>query len=143
MRVPDCPEELCEKLLPLILERVEILSDLDTMNREGELSYFWQAPTIDPEKVVWKNDTVESTKIHLIKTQQILEGIGEGSNEFSAENIKAILMPYAEEMGKGNVLWPLRVSLSGRDKSPDPFTILGIIGKHESIARIQKAISLL
>jgi hypothetical protein len=40
-------------------------------------------------------------------------------------------------------LWPLRVSLSGKDKSPDPFTLIYILGKDESIRRIEKAIGML
>ncbi len=140
-RVPECPDHMLDTIAPIILERIEILSDINTMHANGELEYFWKAPEIDPAKVVWKNDTAENTKLHLIKTEKILEAIHE--KEFTVENLKAVLMPYAEEAGKGNVLWPLRVSLSGKDKSPDPFTILGIIGKHESLSRIQKAISLL
>ncbi len=41
---------------------------------------------------------------------------------------------------KGEVLHPVRMALSGRDKSPDPFTIASIIGKNETISRLQKAL---
>ena len=41
--------------------------------------------------------------------------------------------------GRGQVLWPLRYSLSGRDKSPDPFQIAGILGKNETLRRIEAA----
>jgi len=37
------------------------------------------------------------------------------------------------------VLWPLRYSLSGREKSPDPFMIASIIGKSKTLARIENA----
>ena len=63
--------------------------------------------------------------------------------EFTEVSIKTILMPKAEELGKGSVLWPLRVALSGKDKSPDPFTLLAILGKEESLKRIEKASNLL
>lgn len=42
----------------------------------------------------------------------------------------------------GVVLWPLRVALSGREKSADPFFIMSVIGKKESIKRIRKAIKI-
>ena len=48
-------------------------------------------------------------------------------------------MVYAEEYGKGNVLWPLRMALSGQDKSIDPFTICYVLGKDESSVRIKRA----
>jgi hypothetical protein len=45
-------------------------------------------------------------------------------------------MEYAEAQGKGNVLWPLRMSLSGQEKSVDPFTICYVLGKEETTERI-------
>jgi glutamyl-tRNA synthetase len=140
-RVPNCPDTMIDIIAPVILERVEILSDIDAMNANGELEYYWSTPTIDPDKLAWKNDTPENAKINLTKAAAILEAVNE--KEYTVENLKAALMPFAEEVGKGNVLWPLRVSLSGKDKSPDPFQIAVIIGKHETLSRVQKAINLL
>ena len=61
--------------------------------------------------------------------------------DFNLDVIKENLMVFAEKAGKGNVLWPLRVSLSGKEKSPDPFTLLFLLGKAESIKRIKFAVS--
>ncbi|NQV92976.1 glutamate--tRNA ligase, partial [Candidatus Kaiserbacteria bacterium] len=49
------------------------------------------------------------------------------------------LWGYAEEVGKGSVLWPMRVALSGKEKSPDPFTLAEIFGKEETINRLKNA----
>ena len=49
-------------------------------------------------------------------------------------------MPVADEKGRGDILWPLRVALSGLDKSPGPIEILEVLGKKESINRIKIAI---
>jgi glutamyl/glutaminyl-tRNA synthetase len=59
------------------------------------------------------------------------------------DTIKNLFWNYAEEQGRGDVLWPLRVSLSGRDKSPDPFTLLHILGKNEGLKRVHYAYELL
>ena len=48
-------------------------------------------------------------------------------------------MPFADERGRGDVLWPLRVSLSGKDKSPGPFDIMDALGRRETIGRINIA----
>ena len=50
---------------------------------------------------------------------------------------------YATKQGRGEVLWPLRFALSGEKESPDPFTIAETLGKENTLARIDKAISLL
>jgi hypothetical protein len=58
-------------------------------------------------------------------------------------------MPLAdaeEEKGKGGrgaVLWPLRYALSGKERSPDPFTLISILGPQESAQRIQDAVAIL
>jgi hypothetical protein len=49
-------------------------------------------------------------------------------------------MPYAEAHGKGNVLWPLRMSLSGQEKSVDPFTICYVLGKEEVLMRLENVV---
>ena len=69
-----------------------------------------------------------------------MEIISEFSEEdFTAEKIKTALWPLAEKHGKGNVLWPTRFALSGQDKSPDPFIISAILGKKETLKRLNTA----
>lgn len=92
--------------------------------------YLHHAPDIDVTKINWKTVPIEETKKHL---EEVLEILGD----------KDKIMKYAEEMGKGNVLWPLRFALSGKDKSPDPFTLIKVLGIEESRSRIASAIKLL
>jgi glutamyl-tRNA synthetase len=44
---------------------------------------------------------------------------------------------------RGKLLWPLRVALSGKEKSPPLFEIAEILGKEEALKRIRRAIQLL
>lgn len=117
-----------EGLVKVVAERIEVFSDIDTLIGEGELSYFFQTPDLESEKIIWKKSTREETLKHLEKVKELI-----GS--------EAEIMAYAEEVGKGNVLWPLRYALSGKEKSPDPFSLLSILGKDEALTRIEKAIS--
>ena len=55
------------------------------------------------------------------------------------EEIKSKIWEYAEEVGKGEVLWPLRVALTGRRQSPDPFTVIHVIGSGEAYKRLRNA----
>ena len=73
--------------------------------------------------------------LRLIETRELLD-----QADFStAESIKNTLWQYAEEVGKGEVLWPLRIALSGKKQSPDPFTLAFILGREKTLERIQKA----
>lgn len=57
--------------------------------------------------------------------------------------LEIAIKAYIENNGlqNGNVLWPLRVTLSGAEKSASPYELLWALGKEESIARIAAAIT--
>lgn len=44
-------------------------------------------------------------------------------------------------VGNGNVLWPLRVALSGLERSASPFEFLWVLGQEEAMARIDLALT--
>ncbi len=144
--LPSFTKEAFQKIVPIIKDRILTLGDVAEMARAGELRYFFQSsdtyPAID---LLWKSlkDTengIEKTKIHL---QKILSLIHDQSNNLSSDEVRNLLWPYAEESGRGEVLWPLRYALSGREKSPDPFMLMEILGITESKKRIQTAIDAL
>ena len=57
--------------------------------------------------------------------------------------LEAAIKEYIGTNGSqnGNVLWPLRVALSGAEKSASPYELLWALGKEESVARIDAAIT--
>jgi hypothetical protein len=59
---------------------------------------------------------------------------------FSRNAVHEAVIAYAEKEGKGNVLWPMRMALSGKDRSPDPFVLAEALGRIETIARIEAAV---
>lgn len=129
---------ILERLLPTIIDRISLYSELIAI--EGsEFRFFIERPVIDTKKIVWKNADIADAKKHLIAVLELLT-----SSDFSSpEAIKSVIMPYAEEHGKGNVLWPLRSTLSGQEKSVDPFTICYVLGQEESCVRIRLTIDTL
>lgn len=127
-------EELLTKLIPVITERISAFGEISEMVAAGELTYFIERPHVDLTRVVWKTDTPENAKKHLTEAITLLKKIGEDS--WNAASIKEIVWPYAELVGRGNVLWPIRFSLSGREKSPDPFELAEILGKKETLDRL-------
>jgi glutamyl-tRNA synthetase len=130
-------EEIPNELMTVIFERIEIWSDIDVMVREGELDYFFSEPELVREKISWKTDTTETTATHLEETAQIIKQT-EGLDQCEVK-----IMANAEASGKGSVLWPLRYALSGKEKSPDPITLLRALGKDEALKRIDKAVKIL
>lgn len=126
-------------LIPVIIERISKWSDVKTMAEAGEFDIFFGAPEYDKAGLVYKNTPTEKITQNLNAVIKALENISE--ENFTLENIKNALMLIADAEGsRGEVLHPVRYALSGRDKSPDPFTIASIIGKNETLSRLQKAI---
>jgi glutamyl-tRNA synthetase len=137
------PEELkIGKLIPVITERISKFGDIKTMLNNGELDFFYKEPKYEKEKLIFKN--TDSTKIlnNLIEALGVIEKTED--QDFNKENIKIFLMELADNAdSRGEVLHPVRFALSGLDKSPDPFILADILGKNETIKRLNNAINLL
>ncbi len=132
--------QFISKILPILFDRISTWGDVDVAVREGEFDYFFNQPLFDMAMLSWKGESpTEEIKKHLSYVEKMLS---EASvDKFTdVESIKSLIFDYATEVGRGQVLWPLRVALSGREKSPDPFTLMYILGKDESVIRIQNAL---
>ncbi len=134
-------------IVPLLKERAQTFEEAREM-LTGELSFFFSSPEIDRGQLLQKepDERPDMTKQAL---EAVLEPIEALSADASADTVKEALMPLAnaEEAkgkgGRGAMLWPLRYALSGQERSPDPFTIISILGSAETISRIRNAIGIL
>lgn len=133
-------QNLLDKICPTIFDRISKWSDIDTLISDGELTYYFTAPSLDPEKIMWKKQTQEDAKKNLEKVLEILKL---EKDQTLKDPQRSDLWGLAEKEGKGEVLWPTRYTLSGKEKSPDPFTLINILGIQESKERIENAIKLL
>jgi len=101
--------------------------------------YFFVAPTAYDEKAAknWKEETPDLIK-QLIS---VLANI----TDFTSVNIETIVKDWMtqNEIGMGKVMQPFRLSLVGALKGPHLFDIVELIGKEETIKRLEKAIAVL
>lgn len=139
--LPNYSHTILIKIAPIIIERISNFGEVTTMCAEGELSYFFTQPIYEKEKLLWKGEgNVTEAQARLLHIQELLKSMPSEA-VFSSENVKNALWSYAEAEGRGNVLWPLRYALSGREKSPDPFQLAEILGKNETLNRITYALT--
>jgi glutamyl/glutaminyl-tRNA synthetase len=128
-----------EKLVSVILERISKWGDIKDMVARGELDFFFKAPEYEKKKLIFKNTPTEKISENLKQVISELKNLDE--KDFNKENVKNILMALADKSdSRGEILHPVRFALSGLDKSPDPFIIASIIGKNETLSRLQKAV---
>lgn len=139
-RLPSWNENLLKKLLPLFRERVSVWSDVETL--ASEFDFFLRKPDISASALVGKGSSAEDAARHLTKISTFLMLLSDA--DFSdPERIKNAVWDYASEHGRGNVLWPFRVALSGKERSPDPFFLAHVLGKQETLSRIDSAARIL
>jgi nondiscriminating glutamyl-tRNA synthetase len=118
---------------------LEIYSDLENMIENGEFDYLYESPNYQPESLAWKDERdFKAIRQYICDIIDKLDALEE--SKFSAESVKNAVWDYATEKGRGSVLWPMRYSLTGKDKSPDPFSVSEILGKNESISRLKEAV---
>lgn len=117
-------------LIPVLIERISNFGEARTLIESGEFDFFFSSP--EPEKELLKGGEF------LEETIKLLEELSEQNFE-DKEKIKNQLWDFATEKGRGAVLWPMRVALTGKEKSPDPFTVASLLGKEETLRRLKHA----
>ena len=126
-------QDFVEKICSMVKERINFIQDL-----WDQAWFFFQAPKEYDQKMVkkkWKEHTP-----HLLSE---LKNRLQELDEFKAENIKEIAKHITEEkeLGMGQVMFPFRLTLVGTGMGPDVAEIAVMIGKEETIRRIDKAIA--
>lgn len=128
----EADEVLCLQITSMVKERANFVHEL------WEQSWFlFEAPEeFDPKTVKkkWKADTPAILK----ELKSVLQGI----EDYRAEVIKESTHAFIEEkaVGFGKVMVPLRISLVGKAAGPDLMEMLEILGKQETLKRIEFAL---
>lgn len=123
-----------------IAQILEAVRDrMATLNDFWELTdFFVKLPDYEPKLLIWQEDDADKTARILQEIKGLVESIK------TPDLQREILMNATEEFmkteGRGSVLWPFRVALSGKSVSPDPFLLAKIMGKSEVITRLNVAI---
>ena len=127
----EVSDEKLTTIVGLIKERANFVSDFWEMS-----DFFFLAPTEFDAKASknWKEETP--------KLMQDLIVVLESIEDFTSSNIETIVKNWMteNEIGMGKIMQPFRLSMVGALKGPHLFDIVELIGKNETISRIQKAI---
>lgn len=108
---------------------------------KDELVYFLEVPEVSKEMLLHEKFGVDKEVALgvLNSVKQLIEtdGLGKTSDEIKEQ---LIVLIGNLELKNGAFLWPLRITLSGREKSASPFEILWVLGNEKSLQRIEKMI---
>lgn len=117
-------------VIGLIKERATFINDF-----WGLSHYFFLSPSNYDEKA-YKKAVKPETKELLHKAITIISQ----TNEFTVENLQSRLKGWITEnnIGFGKIMMPLRLALVGALQGPDVFEIIFMIGKDETVIRLDK-----
>ena len=123
-----------ERVVSLIKERAHFVNEFWDL-----ADYFFEAPTTYDVKAAknWNEETPGLMQKVISELNKI--------EDFTSVNIETLLKEWmtTNEIGMGKVMQPLRLSVVGALKGPHLFDIIEIIGKAETVKRIEKAIEIL
>ena len=128
-------DEFLTKVISLVKGRVNFVKELWDQTR-----FFFVAPTEYAAKDVKKRWSEDTPRI-MAELMDVLRGIG----DFSSKPSEDIVIGWITERGyhMGNVMNAFRLSVVGECKGPHMFDITELIGKEETLVRIQRAVDAL
>lgn len=129
-------DEKLLKAVALVQERMKKLSEVVELT-----DFFYKKPRYEAELLICKGSTKEKTFKGLQESYAVLEK----ETDYSRDSIEGLLRALAAKLNlsAGEILWPIRVALSGKPASPGTFELLEAFTKEESLERIKTAIDML
>ncbi|MCX5808070.1 MAG: glutamate--tRNA ligase [Proteobacteria bacterium] len=125
-----------EGVVALEQERIKKISDV-----VGAVDFFFvDELEYAPELLIWKKMTAGEARTNLDNLLKILDAVPVDS--WNAAVLEEVIGNHIKSAGLnvGSVLWPFRVSLTGRKASPGAFEVASVLGKEETLRRMGKAI---
>jgi len=130
-------DDYLQAIASLEKERLKKLSEIGERTK-----YFFEAPDYEGSLLVWKKSDKQKTRLAIEGLAELLKSV----DNFGKENLETKIKEFIAEKNydNGSVLWPLRVALTGQEKSPGPFEVCATLalglGKEEVLKRLDTAI---
>lgn len=124
------------KIAKMVKTRIEVFPDI----RE-HIDFFEEMPEYDVSMYTHKKmKTNAQTSLEVLT--EVLPRL-KAQEDYSNDALYQMLCEYVSEKGckNGYVMWPIRTAVSGKQMTPGGATeLMEVLGKEESVARIEKAI---
>ena len=122
-----------DEILELVKTRIEVFPDI-----KEHIDFFEELPDYDTILFTHKKmKTNSENSLEILSEEyEILKDV----DDWSLDNLHDILMKYIADKGikNGTGLWPVRTAVSGKQMTPGgAFEIMDILGKEESLRRIE------
>lgn len=130
-------EDFLKKILAVEHDRLTRLSDVAVEN-----PFFFALDTSYPAtRLHWKDNDAATTRASLEQAAALLASLDQDVWD-DVKKLEAKLLEAAGDK-RGDLLSPLRVALTGVERSPSPAQVAWVLGREESLQRLEKAIQML
>ncbi|MCD6422167.1 glutamate--tRNA ligase [bacterium] len=129
----ELKEEEWKKILEVFQTRLKTLRDL------LEADYLFRQPKYEAELLVFKKSSPSATEKGL---NLALEALTSFEGKWRPEEIQRVLQEVVKknDLENGDLFWPVRVALTGKEGSPSPQELAWLLGKEETLARLKEAL---
>ncbi len=128
-----------EKILKIEQERITKLSNIK------DFDFYFRQPKYKPDLLIFKKSDKQKTKKGLELTFKCLSEISPSKWPRTIDEFHKILKKVVQDskLGFGDIFWPTRAALSGKEASPSPEELLWALDRNTSLKRISKAIDII
>lgn len=126
----EAKKDFVMRIIETERERMKTLADF-----VRETEFFFTLREYESSLLVWDKQSSEEIGVILRACFETLSQI-----DWQIPTLRDTLDTLAVQYGKGGVFWPLRVALSGKAASPDPISIMSVLGKEEGMRRVNIAL---
>ena len=124
-------------LTELMRDRLITLASI----KEHASWFFRPQVELNTEIIIPKNSTPEKT-LHAIKSaHHVLQRLTSWTSQEIKDALEVLVRPGT--FSRRDILWPVRLALTGEKESPDVFGVAWVLGQKETLTRLAQAESLL
>jgi len=129
--------EFLQKIVEVEKSRMTTLTDINNIGH-----FYTERPDLKIEDLVFGKSDRERTVKGLAGAIKNLDKMTEWTVEHLLNGLKGVVEDQ-EELANGDVFWPVRYALTGEKQSASPPEMLWVLGKEESLKRLNEAVKLL
>lgn len=121
--------------LELIRERLRFFAEADEL-----LKFFFQVPEWDCQ--LFANQKMQVTLVSAKTALKQVLGKLAALKDWTEASLRTNLLALVQELNlkNGQVLWPMRVALTGRKFSPGAFEVAAVLGQRATLTRLSNAL---
>ena len=133
----EIEDDFLKKICTVEQERLELLGDVVDL-----LDGYQNMPKYESSLLVWRKSDAEGARKNLQNLIEYIENEMSEADFADIEHLETEIFDYikSNDLGNGDVLWPMRAALSGRSASPSPFELAWVFSKRGTVERLKHGV---